>query len=229
MAEETKSTISVAEMEKAGVGFGHRVSKLHPKMNLYVSGVKNNVNIFDLEKTAKELERALKFIAKLAKEGKIIIFVGTKPQLRDLIKSAAQDCKMPYVSERWLGGTFTNFLTLQKRVDYFKDLERKKSEGELGKYTKKERLNFDREIESLRIKFEGVKNMEKLPEAVFIVGIDKNMAVIQEAKRMGIKIIGVIDTNINPEVADYPIPANDDAISSVTYILEKIKATIINK
>src|SRR3990167_7782884 len=104
MAEETKSTISVAEMEKAGVGFGHRVSKLHPKMNLYVSGVKNNVNIFDLEKTAKELERALKFIAKLAKEGKIIVFVGTKPQLRDLIKSAAQDCKMPYVSERWLGG-----------------------------------------------------------------------------------------------------------------------------
>jgi len=220
--------LSVEEMEKAGVNFGHKVSKLHPKMKLYVSGMKNGVHIFDLEKTSKEFEKALTFISKIVSEGKSIIFVGTKIQLKAIIKDAAEQCGIPCVTERWLGGTFTNFETIQKRVNYFKDLEKKKETGELEKYTKKERLNFDREIAKLKVKFDGIRNMSKLPEAVFIFGLDKDLTCAKEAKRKGIKIISIVDTNVDPGIVDYPIPANDDAISSVRYILEKVKDAIIN-
>ena len=220
--------LSVEEMEKAGVGFGHKVSKLHPKMKEYVSGVKNNVNNFDLEKTSKEIVKALTFISKIVSEGKSIIFVGTKIQLRQIIKDAALECGIPYVTERWLGGTFTNFETIQKRVNYFKDLERKKETGDLEKYTKKEQLNFVREIAKLKVKFDGIRNMSKLPDAVLIFGLDKDITCAREAKRKGIKIISIVDTNVNPDIADYLIPANDDAISSVRYIIDKVKEVIKN-
>lgn len=220
--------LSVEEMEKAGVNFGHKVSKLHPGMKQYVSSVKNNVHIFDLEKTSKELTKALTFISKIISEGKMIIFVGTKIQLRAIIQEAAKECGVPYVTERWLGGTLTNFETIQKRVNYFKDLEKKKETGELEKYTKKERLNFDREIAKLKIKFDGIRSMSKLPDAVFIFGLDKDLTCAKEAKRKGIKIISIVDTNVNPDIVDYPIPANDDAISAVRYIIDRVKETIIN-
>ena len=220
--------LSVEEMEKAGVNFGHKVSKLHPKMKPYVSSIKNGVHIFDLEKTAKEFTKALTFISKIVSEGKTIIFVGTKIQLKAIIQSAAEECGIPCVTERWLGGTFTNFDTIQKRVNYFKELERKKETGELEKYTKKERLIFDREIALLKIKFGGIRNMSKLPDAVFIFGLDKDITCAKEAKRKGVKIVSIVDTNVNPDIVDYPIPANDDAISSVRYIIERVKETIIN-
>ncbi len=220
--------LSVEEMEKAGVNFGHKVSRLHPKMKSYVSGVKNSANTFDLEKTKKELEKALAFVSKIVSEGKAIVFVGTKIQLKAIIKDAAEECGVPYVTERWLGGTFTNFETIQKRVNYFKDLEKKRETGGLEKYTKRERLDFDREIAKLKIKFEGVRNMSKLPDAVFIFGLDKDITCAREAKRKGIKIISIVDTNVNPDIVDYMIPANDDAISSVRYIIDKVKETIQN-
>ena len=230
MAKDIK--LDVAEMEKAGVNFGHKVSKLHPKMKEYVSGIKNGVHIFDLEKTAKELKKALTFISKIVSERPegypAIVFVGTKIQLKAIVQAAAQECGIPYVTERWLGGTFTNFETIQKRVSYFKDLEKKKETGELEKYTKKERLNFDREIASLKIKFDGIRNMSKLPDAVFIFGLDKDVTCAREAKRKGIKIISIVDTNVNPDIVDYPIPANDDAISSVRYIIDRAKEIIVN-
>jgi small subunit ribosomal protein S2 len=197
-------------------------------MKPYVSGIKNNINIFDLDKTAKEFEKALAFVSKIVSEGKIIVFVGTKIQLKAIVKSAAEECGVPYVTERWLGGTFTNFETIQKRVSYFKDLEKKRESGELEKYTKRERLDFDREIAKLKIKFEGVRSMTKLPDVVFIFGIDKDITAAREAKRKGIKIVALCDTNVNPDIVDYPIPANDDAISSVGYIIEKVKETILN-
>lgn len=218
--------LNIEEMAQAGVQFGHRVSKLHPKMKPFVSGIKNNVDIIDLEKTAKELDKALKFIEKLVAENKTILFVGTKIQVKNLVKQTAEECGMPHVTERWLGGTFTNFETIQKRVEYFKDLEKKKASGELEKYTKKERLNFDKELEGLKIKFGGIKNMQKLPETVIIFDLKKDETCVREAKKRGIKIVGLVDTNIDPDFADYPIPANDDAISSVKYILEKIKQVI---
>lgn len=220
--------LSVDEMAKAGVNFGHKVSKLHPRMKPFVSGIKNNVHTFDLEKTEKELAKALNYISKITSEGKTLLFVGTKNKLMVIVQQAAIDCGMPYVTERWLGGTITNFETIRKRVDYFKDLEKKKATGELEKYTKKERLDFDKEIESLKIKFEGIKNLTKLPEAVFIAGLDKDLTCAKEAKKKNIKIVALTDTNVNPDIADYMIPANDDAISSVSYILSKIKEAIIN-
>ena len=227
--EDTKpSILNIEQMQTAGLHFGHRVSRLHPKMKPYVLSIKNNVHIIDLEKTSKEFEKALKFISNLANEGKTILFVGTKIQIKEFVKSNAELSSMPYVIERWLGGTFTNFETIVKRVQYFKELENKKATGELEKYTKKERSLFDKELEILRKKFEGIKNMSKLPEAVLILDIKKDITAAREAKRKGIKIVGVVDTNIDPTLVDYPIPANDDAISSISYILEKIKETILN-
>ncbi|MDP3882853.1 MAG: 30S ribosomal protein S2 [Candidatus Staskawiczbacteria bacterium] len=223
-----KIDLNVEEMAELGVHFGHKVSKLHPKMKPFVSGIKNNVHVFDLEKTAVALQKSLDFVSKLVADGKAIIFVGTKIQLKALVQSSAEECGIPYVTERWLGGTFTNFETIQKRVEYFKDLERKKASGELEKYTKKERLNFDKEIALLKIKFDGIKNMSKLPDAVFIFGLDKDITCAKEAEKKGIKIIALCDTNVNPDIADYPIPANDDAISAVKYITEKAKDVIIN-
>ena len=224
---DIKTNLSVEEMEKAGVHLGHRVSRLHPKMKPYVSGIKHTVHTFDLEKTAKAFGKALDFISKVRSKGGVILFVGTKPHIRAQIKQTAIECKMPYVVERWLGGTFTNFETIKKRVDHFKDLEKKKQSGELNKYTKKERLLFDREINGLSLKFEGIRNMEKLPEVVFVVGLDKDMLVARESKMRGIPVMGLVDTNIDPKLIDYPIPANDDAISSVKFILEKVKETIL--
>ena len=220
--------LSVEEMEKSGVHFGHKVSKLHPKMKQYVSGVRNNVHVFDLEKTQKELAKALTIISKLVSDGKSIVLIGTKIQLKSIVQEAAEECEIPYVTERWLGGTFTNFETIQKRVNYYKDLEKKRETGELEKYTKKERLDFDREIAKLKTKFEGIRNMSKLPEAIVIFGIDKDITCAREAKKRGIKIIAIVDTNVNPDIVDYQIPANDDAISAVGYILDKVKETIIN-
>ncbi|MEK7124159.1 MAG: 30S ribosomal protein S2 [Patescibacteria group bacterium] len=228
MPEDIKINLNLEDMAKAGVNFGHTVSKLHPKMKDYVSGIKNNVHMIDLEKTASEFERALKFISNLIKENKIILFVGTKIQIKELVKKTAEECKMPYVSERWLGGTFTNFGTILKRVDYFKDMEAKKASGELEKYTKKERIKINKELDSLKTKFEGIKNMAKLPEAVIIFDLRKDDTCQREAKRKGIPVIGIVDTNVDPTMADYPIPANDDAISSVSYILEKVKEVILN-
>jgi small subunit ribosomal protein S2 len=227
MANELKVNLNVEEMAKAGLNFGHTVSKLHPKMKSFLTGIKNNVHIIDLEKTAEEFKKALGFISKLASEGKIILLVGTKIQMREIVKNTAETCSMPYVVERWLGGAFTNFETISKRVQYFKELENKKASGGLEKYTKKERLMFDRELESLKVKFEGIKNMAKLPEAVLIFDMKKDLTCAREAKRKGIKIIAVVDTNIDPTLVDYIIPANDDAISSIKYILDKVQEAIL--
>ncbi len=222
----SEAKLITEEMVQAGVNFGHRVSKLHPKMKQYVSGVKNNVHLFDLDKTAKELSRALTFLAKASADGKVILFVGTKPQLKTIVKDAAGAAKVPYVTERWLGGTLTNFETIQKRVDHFKELERQKQNGELAKYTKKEQLQFDKELVILTTKFEGIKHMPKLPDVVVIAGIDKDIVAAREAKRKGIKIVAIVDSNMNPDIVEYPIPANDDSISSVQYILNQITQTL---
>lgn len=228
MAEDKKaSLLNVEEMAKAGLNFGHNVSRLHPKMKAFVAGVKSNVHMIDMDKSAKEFQLALKYIEMLVAEGKTILFVGTKIQAKGLTKLAAEVSSMPYVVERWLGGTFTNFETISKRVAHFKDLEAKKAKGEFEKYTKYEQMMFDEEIASLKTKFEGIKNMAKLPDAVLILDLKKDIAVAREAKRKGIKIIAIVDTNIDPALADYAIYANDDAVSSIGYVLEKIKETIL--
>jgi small subunit ribosomal protein S2 len=216
------------EMMEAGVHLGHRVSKLHPKMKDYIFGVRNTTHIIDLEKTIVEFKKALNFIKELVEKQETILLVGTKTPLRKLTKEIATDCNIPYVNERWLGGTFTNFKIILKRIKHFKELEIKKKEGELEKYTKKERNEFDKELAKLKLKFGGIKNLEKIPEAVFVCDIKKDILVVKEAIAKDIKVIAITDTNVDPSLIDYPIPANDDAITSVRYILEKVKQVILS-
>lgn len=219
--------LDVEEMALAGLHLGHRTSKIHPKIKPYLYGVRNGVHIIDLEKTAEKLKEALKFIQELISENKNLVLIGTKIQMKNLVKTTAEECNLSYVSERWIGGTFTNFENIKKRVDYFKDLERKKTEGELEKYTKKERALFDKELLKLDSKFGGIKNLAQLPDAIFVADMKKEISAIKEAKMRGIKIIAIAHTNVDPTLADYPIPANDDAVVSVKYILEKIKDAIL--
>lgn len=243
MAKETKRTkvdnltatqkslrdfnINLEEMAKLGLHLGHRTFRTHPKMEPYLAGVRNTIHIINLEKTAEKLKEALKFIQELILKGKILLVVGTKIQVKDLVRDFAEDCNLPYVSERWLGGTFTNFEIILKRIEYFKDLEKKKKEGLLEKYTKKERAKIDEELRELEIKFSGIKNLERLPDAILVLDMKRDELAVKEAKMKNIKVIGIAHTNVDPTLADFPIPANDDAISSVKYILEKVKEVIL--
>ena len=228
MAEETVTETKVEpksqteEMLKAGLHFGHKTSKTHPKMKPYISGMRNTIHLIDVAKTQEKLDAALSFLKGLKSEQKVILLVGTKIQIRTFVVETAKELSFPYVSERWIGGTLTNFETIQKRSEFLKELEEKRTEGELEKYTKKERLQFDRQIADLESKFGGIKNLEKVPNAIFVFDIDENRLAVNEAKKMGIPVVGIVDTNINPEDIDYPIPANDDAVSSVKYILNKV-------
>lgn len=221
-----KFDIKLKEMGERGVNLGHQTSKLFPSMEPYVSSIRNGVHIINLEKTAKKLEEALERIQELIKEDKKILLIGTKIQSQDLIENLGKECSLSYVNSRWLGGTFTNFKTIKKRIEHFKELEKKKEEGELEKYTKKERAEFDRELEKLRIRFEGLRNFDSLPDAIFVVDMNYNDIAVKEARDKDIEIIAITDTNIDPSLADYFIPANDDAIPSVKYILNKIEKAI---
>jgi len=221
--EKLNININVEEMAQAGLHFGHRISKIHPKMKPYLHGTKSTVHIIDLEKTKEKLTEALQFINDLISQNKILLLVGTKIQIKELVKNTAKECGLFYVSERWLGGTITNFSSILKRIEHYRDLEEKKAAGELEKYTKKERLKFDEELVELERKFGGIKEISRIPDAVFVCDMKKDVLAAKEAKTKGIKVIGICDTNIDPTLLDYPIPANDDAASSVKYILDKIK------
>jgi len=216
------------EMTEAGLHFGHRTSKIHPKMKPYLFAAKNGVHMIDVAKTKKKLDEALEVIKKLIAEDKVLLLVGTKIQFKELVKEIGEEAKIPYITRRWLGGTLTNFSTIKKRIDYFKELEEKEKKGELEKYTKKERLQISRELENLQSKFGGIKEMDKLPDAIFAVDMKKDGLAIKEARKKEITVIAIADTNVDPSLADYIIPANDDAISSVKYILEKVKGAIMD-
>ena len=219
--------IDPQEMIQAGVHFGHKTSRIHPKMQPYLIGVRGGVHIIDTEKTKEKLAEVLEFVEGLIAENKTLVLVGTKVQMGNLVEKIAKECGLPYVKERWLGGTFTNFETISKRIAYYKDLEAKKAAGELEKYTKKERANFDKEIKQLEIKFGGIKDLAKLPEAVFVCDMIKDELAVSEAKAKGVKVIAICDTNTDPTLVDYPIPANDDAVTSIKYILEKVREAIL--
>lgn len=226
--DSQNATKEIESMKKAGVYFGHRASKLHPKMQQYILGVKggDHIHIIDPQKSAQKLAQALDFIKKSVLENKNILFVGTGPGIGPLIEEVGKETGYPYVNQRWIGGIITNFAVIKKRIEYFKELERKRDSGELAKYTKKEQGQFDKEIEDLRKNFEGIKKMEKIPDIIFIANMEKDYLAVKEAKKNKITIVALADTNVNPELADYPIPANDEAISSVKYILDKVKETI---
>lgn len=215
------------ELFEAGVHFGHRSNKWHPKMKPYIFNSYNSIHIIDLEQTLPKLEFALNFMHDLAEQKKIILFVGTGAAHREILKEMAEKCSMSYITERWVGGLLTNFKIISKRLEYFRDLERKKVAGELEKYTKKEQHEFDKDLERLNRKFGGIKNLTKMPDALFIVNCSDNITAINEAQRVNLPVIGLSDTNINPTLLNYPIPANDDAFSSVKLILDTIAKNIV--
>lgn len=230
MTKEDKNNfnLSVDDMTKAGLQFGHKKAKVHPKMKPYLFGVRNTIYLIDLDKTQEKFAAALDYIQTLVAEGKTLLLVGTKTQFKKLVKDAAAEMNVPFVSERWLGGTFTNFKVIKKRIDYYKELERKKAAGEFDKYTKKEQAEIQKTIKDLEKKLGGIRDMDKLPEAIFVVDMKKDKLAVKEAKMNGVKVVGIADVNIDPNLADYPIIANDDAVSSVKYILDKIKEVAAN-
>jgi small subunit ribosomal protein S2 len=220
------TTPSIEQMLKAGMHFGHQTSKWHPKMEPFIFTKRNGVHIIDLVKSRKMLETALDFMQKFAAEGKTILFVGTKMQAKGIIKEAALEAGMPYVTEKWMGGTMTNFSIIKKLIKKFKDLNQDKVSGKLVKYTKKEQLEFDREIQRLDIKVGGLVNLVKMPDAIFIWDIRKEKTAITEAVKMNIPVIAICDTNTNPTNVNYVIPSNDDATKTIKLVMNSVKEAI---
>jgi len=213
---------SLEEMLKAGVHFGHRMSRRNPKMDPYIFTSRSNVHILDLEKSREKLKEALEFLLELKEKKGMMIFVGTKISAKDIVKDSAKESKMFYVSERWIGGTLTNFKVISNRLEYYRDLEKKKETGELKRYTKKEQHDFGVELQKLERQFGGIKTMTKMPDALFIIDTHKEDLAVKEARMKNIPIVGLCDTNADPTLIDYPIPVNDDAISSLKLILGTI-------
>lgn len=224
--QDKKKTIT-EEMAEAGLHFGQAVSKRHPKMEPYIEGVKGSVHLINLQATEEKLKGCLEYLSQLKKEGKIIMFVSTKPEFRKIIKEVANECEMPYIINRFLGGMMTNFKTMKARIDYYNNISKQQESGELErKYTKQERVKIVKEMEGLEKKFGGVLKLERIPDAIFVVDMIKDKLAIKEAKMCGVKVISIADTNADPTEADCFIPANDDSISSVTYILNKVKSVL---
>lgn len=215
-------------MLKAGMHFGHRTNRWHPKMKPFIFTAKNGLYIIDLRKSREKLSEALEFIQKLVKEDKKILFVGTKSQVSEPMKKMAIEASQAYVVGKWLGGYITNFLVIKKSVKKYLDLTEKKAAGKLEKYTKKERLDFDREIKKLEVRVAGLVSLTKTPDALFVWDIKEEETAVREAIQKNIPIIAVCDTNVNPELANYPIPANDDSTKTIDLILGAVKDAILS-
>ena len=223
MTEEKKvNNTRIDEMFKVGAHFGFSKTRRHSSVAPYIFGVKNRVEIIDLEKTDELLERAITFIAGLAKEGKQVLFVGGKNEARTALKLAAESANMPFVDGRWIGGTLTNFPEIKKRLNKLEDLTKQKEKGELTKYTKKERLMIDREIANLERFFSGISEMKDLPKAVIVVDPKKEIIAVTEAQRMNIPVIALCGTDSDISGISYPIVANDAAVSSITFFVNEI-------
>lgn len=222
-----KLEIDIREMFKSGVHFGHQKARKNPRMDEYVFLTKNGINIIDLQKTVEKLEEARIFIEKIVSEGQPILFVGTKKQAKNLVLSLAKRCQMPYVVDRWLGGTFTNFEVIAKRTKFLRDGQEKLKRGEYSQYTKFEQMKIEEELESLEGKMGGIKNMTKLPGAIFLTGVIEDNLALKEAKIKKIPIIALVDTNVDPGNVDYKIPANEDAVSSLQLMLAYIGQAIL--
>ena len=207
---------SVEEMMKAGMHFGHRTSKWHPKMAPYIFTNRNGVHIINLVKSQQKLEEALAYITKMIGDNKTILFVGTKNQVKDQLKAMAVETGVPFANEKWLAGLMTNFGVIKKMIKKYIDIKEKRASGKLEKYTKKEQLNFEREMGKLERKVGGMEKLDRLPDAIFLWDIKKEETAMKEAIQMKIPIIAVCDTNVNPQHINYIIPSNDDATKTIT-------------
>jgi len=219
--------VDIKKLLEAGAHFGHKTSRWHPKMAPFIHSKRNGSHIIDLTKTVEGLSEALSFLSQTAGEGKQVLFVGTKRQAQDMVKAAAEDLKMPFVTERWLGGMLTNWPTISGRVKHLKDLETKMESGELaGKYNKLEVQRFQEEIDEMNRIYGGIKNMAARPGAVFIIDIVNDVNALAEAKKLGLKTVALVDTNADPTLVDYAIPCNDDAIKTIQLVLDYVKQAV---
>lgn len=219
--------ITLLELLKNGVHFGHQTSKWHPRMRPFIFTSRNGIHILDLEQSLAHLNRARDFAQEVAARGGTVLFIGTKRQCKTIIAEEASRAESPYINERWLGGLFTNHSTVGKVISRLKTLVSDRETGKLEKYTKKERFGFDDEIEKLEKLVGGVRKMEKLPDAVFIVDIKAEKTALREAKKMGIPIIAMVDSNVDPDGIAYPIPANDDGTKSIALVAAAIADAVI--
>ncbi len=220
-------SVSIKQLLEAGAHFGHQTSRWHPRMKTYIFTKRNGIHIIDLEQTAAKLEKACAYIRQVVAEGGTVLFVGTKKQAHDSIQQEAERCGMYYVNQRWLGGILTNFATIQGRIDYLVRLEDQLAKGDFKRLPKKEAKKLEDEIQRLNRAMGGIKEMTRLPSLLFIVDPTKERIALAEAKRVGIPVVAIADTNCNPDELDYPIPANDDAIRAIKLICTKIADCVL--
>jgi len=221
------SVISMKQLLEAGVHFGHQTRRWNPKMKEYIFTERNGIYIIDLQKTVKKIDEAYYFIRDLAMEGGTVLFVGTKKQAQESIEQEAKRCEMFYVNQRWLGGMLTNFKTIQSRINKLRKIEKMEADGDFDLLPKKKVIQLKAEQEKLEKNLGGIKEMKKLPSAMFVVDPRKEHIAILEAKALGIPVVAIVDTNCDPDEADYPIPGNDDAIRAVKLIASKIADAVL--
>ena len=221
------AVVAMKQLLEAGVHFGHQTRRWDPKMAEYIFQARNGIHIIDLQKTSKKIDEAYAFLKEQVEEGKTVLFVGTKKQAQECVKEAAEKSGMYYIDQRWLGGMLTNFETIRARVQRLKDLEKMQEDGTFDVLPKKEVILLKKEIEKLEKNLGGIKEMEKIPGVIFLVDPKKEHIAVLEAKKLGIPVIGLVDTNCNPEEVDYAIPGNDDAIRAVKLITDVMANAII--
>ena len=221
------AVVAMKQLLEAGIHFGHQTRRWDPKMAEYIFQARNGIHIIDLQKTSKKVDEAYSFLKEQAEEGKTVLFVGTKKQAQECMKEAALKCGMFYVDQRWLGGMLTNFGTIRKRVQRLKELEEMEQDGTFDRLPKKEVILLKKEMEKLERNLGGIKEMEELPGVIFLVDPKKERIAILEAKKLGIPVVGLVDTNCNPEEVDYAIPGNDDAIRAVKLIADVMANAVI--
>jgi len=215
------------ELLEAGVHFGHQTKRWNPKMKEYIFGERNGIYIIDLQKTLKMFKEASKFVQDLAAEGRIVLFVGTKRQAQDAIAEEANRASMYYVNQRWLGGLLTNWVTVQKSVKRLKELDEMATDGRYELLPKKEVIKLERERKHLQANLAGIKNMSRLPDAIFVIDSNKEQIAVREARKLGIPVVAVVDTNCDPSEVDYVIPGNDDALRAIRLFASKISDSIV--
>ena len=220
------ATITMKELLEAGVHFGHQTKRWNPKMKEYIFGERNGIYIIDLQKTLKMFKEASKFVQDLAADGKIVLFVGTKRQAQDAIAEEATKCGGFYINQRWLGGLLTNWVTVQKSVKRLKELDEMATDGRYELLPKKEVIKLERERKHLQANLAGIKNMSRLPDAIFVIDSNKEQIAVREARKLGIPVVAVVDTNCDPGEVDYVIPGNDDALRAIRLFTSKISESI---
>jgi small subunit ribosomal protein S2 len=220
------ANITMKELLEAGVHFGHQTKRWNPKMKEFIFGERNGIYIIDLQKTLKMFKEASKFVQELAAAGRVVLFVGTKRQAQDAIAEEAQRCSMFYVNQRWLGGLLTNWVTVQKSVKRLKELDDMATDGRYELLPKKEVIKLERERKHLQANLAGIKNMTRLPDAIFVIDSNKEQIAVREARKLGIPVVAVVDTNCDPSEVDYVIPGNDDALRAIRLFTSKIAESI---